>query len=166
MASADGHWERAQHLELVPPDSTPLTSRSEEYLVAQELKLKAKVDESTAGASSSASSWKGYGKDKGGSKGGYHWPSQWSNPWSSWSPPWPPFGGKGKGQKGTDDGKGRSNGKGKNRCRGKGTQDDNTGKHNKGKGKGWEEQHFGSHIYEEIDHTGFIPPTRQRGSPW
>ena len=115
MASADGHWERAQHLELAPPDQTPLTSKSEEYLVAQELKLKAKVDESTlsAGANNSASSWKGQGKDKGASKGSQYWSNQWSYPWGSWTPPWNPFGGKGKGQKGKAYGKGKPNGKGK-----------------------------------------------------
>ena len=78
MACADGHWERAQHLELAPPDATPLTSKSEEYLVAQGLKLKAKVDESTLVVNTSGSSWKGYGKDKGTSKGNRYWSNQWS----------------------------------------------------------------------------------------
>ena len=112
MACADGHWERAQHLELVPPDSTPLTSKSEEYLVAQELKLKAKVEESTLGGSNSGSSWKGYGKDKGNSKGNSYWSNQWYNPWGSWTPSWNPQGGKGKGQKGKPFGKNKT-GKGK-----------------------------------------------------
>ena len=113
MACADGHLERAQHLELVPPDSTPLTSKSEEYLVAQELKLKAKVDESTLAGNTSTSSWKGQGKDKGASKGNHYWSNQWSYPWGSWTPPWNPFGGKGKGQKGKAYGKGKQAGKGK-----------------------------------------------------
>ena len=108
MACADGYWERAQHLELAPPDSTPLTSKSGAYLVAQELKLKAKVDESTIAVNSSASSWKGHSKDKGASKGNRYWSNQWSYPWGSWTPPW-----KGKGQKGKAYGKGKQTGKGK-----------------------------------------------------
>ena len=98
MACADGHWERAQHLELAPPDATPLTSKSEEYLVAQGLKLKAKVDESTLVVNTSGSSWKGYGKDKGASKGNRYWSHQWSYPVVD--PVREPHGGKGQGAEG------------------------------------------------------------------
>jgi hypothetical protein len=111
MACADGHWERAQHLELVPADQTPLTSKTEEFMVAQELKLKAKVAETTHAVGSSSGSWKGSGKEKGSSKGGPSWSNQWVTPWNQWGTwpqYWTPYGGKGKGQKGkSQKGKGK-----------------------------------------------------------
>ena len=86
-ASVDGTWERAQYLELVPPEGASLLDRDEEAMAAKELeadrKLRARgsfqrtwqyegdgAGEETAGAPRGGKDGKGKGK-KGGKK--RHW---------------------------------------------------------------------------------------------
>jgi fructose-specific phosphotransferase system component IIB len=107
LSSSDGHWQRAEHLELVAPDSVSLVNRSELKLVQREVEAEMKVSQPNS-----------YGKNWGNSanaSGGGHWGQDWY--------PRPKGKGKGKHEKGKwDYWKPNPKGKGK-------------GKDKKGKGK-------------------------------
>ena len=55
MSVTDGSWNRADHMELVPPDTVQMTSEVEEDMANQE--QKARIERNSLG--------KGYGKQKG-----------------------------------------------------------------------------------------------------
>jgi hypothetical protein len=65
LSSSDGHWKRAEHLELVAPDSVSLVNRSELKLVQREVESEMKVSQ----PSSYARNWVNYEH----AKGGGHW---------------------------------------------------------------------------------------------
>ena len=60
MATNDGNWTRASHLELVPKLGASLTSTAEEEAIRKEVLLMNKLENSI----SSEKGWKGYGKGK------------------------------------------------------------------------------------------------------
>ena len=61
MASKDGNWTRAEHLELVPKLGAKLTTTAEEEAIRKEVLMAAKLENSIGLGKGS----KGYGKPKG-----------------------------------------------------------------------------------------------------
>ena len=83
----DGHWSRAQHLEIMPPDNSTFLDKGEDLMLAKEAELEQKLKGSG-----------GHGNPSG------HW---WDNRGGGDGP-------KGKGKKGTEGKDKGSKGKGKN----------------------------------------------------
>ena len=52
VAARDGHWERAQFLELVEADQEPLVSKDEEHLIAREQELAWRLEKRGSGTTS------------------------------------------------------------------------------------------------------------------
>ena len=89
MAAKDGHWDRAQFLELVEADQEALLSKDEEHLIAREQELAWKL-EGRGSASSSSKGWWPSGKGKSGFS---------HNTWKGGGAKGKTFKGKGKGKK-------------------------------------------------------------------
>ena len=110
LSSSDGHWQRAEHLELVAPDAVSLVNRSELKLVQREVEAEMKVSQ----PNSYGKSWGNYESGNGGG----HWGQDWY--------PKPKGKGKGKHEKGKWDywkPKPKGKGKGKDK-KGKGKKDE------------------------------------------
>jgi hypothetical protein len=99
VANSDGHWRRAEHLELVTPETVSLVNRSELKLAQREEEAERKVSQPNF----YGKSWGNFEKGKGG------------NQWQHWDPkPKGQYKGdsKGKGQYWMPKGKGKGKGKG------------------------------------------------------